>query len=120
MISKKGALRMMRERNLDIARKKLTEDPSFGEGVYAEMEILNQADKQKLKGFLSEAVASLQTIADEREHYKDIADRVEDDLGIDKKIFKKTATLVHNGKLEEVKQLHEDADDLYSQVSTVI
>lgn len=105
------------------AAQEKIENISFGEGVYGEivnMEILTSDDKAKLKGFLSEAVASLQTISDEREHYKDIADVVEDKLGIDKKIFRKTAQLVHNGKLEETKQLHEDADDLYSQVSTVI
>ena len=105
------------------AAQEKIENISFGEGVYGEivnMEILTSDDKAKLKGFLSEAVASLQVAADEREHFKDIADVVEDKLGIDKKIFRKTATLVHNGKLEETKQLHEDADDLYSQVSTVI
>ena len=118
MISKEGSLRMTRERNLDIARRKLSSQDTPSEII--NMEVLTQADKQKLKGFLSEAVASLQTIADEREHYNDIASRIEKDMGINKKVFKKTAELVSKGTLEEVKQLHEDADDLYSQVSTVV
>jgi len=117
MISKEGALRITRERNLDRARKLCSKETPSG---VINMEILNQPDKQKLKGFLSEAVASLQTIADEREHYNDIASRIEKDMGINKKVFKKTAELVSKGTLEEVKQLHEDADDLYSQVSTVV
>jgi hypothetical protein len=119
MISKRYANQQYE--NLSPARKKV-EETNFGDGAYGDtvnMEILTSDNKAKLKGFLSEAVASLQTISDEREHYKDIADVVEDKLGIDKKVFRKTAQLVHNGKLEETKQLHEDADDLYSQVSTV-
>lgn len=82
--------------------------------------ILTLEEQKKMKGFLSEAVASLQTIADEREHYNDIADRCKEDLGIKKKLFKKTAELVSKGTLEEVKQLHDDADEIYTQISKIV
>ena len=52
--------------------------------------------------------------------YNDIADRCKEDLGIKKKLFKKTAELVSKGTLEEVKQLHDDADEIYAQVSKIV
>jgi hypothetical protein len=81
---------------------------------------LDDDRKKALKGALSEAVASLQTIADEREHYNDIAASVEKDHGINKKVFKKIATGVHKGKLEEEINLMEEADEVYTAISEVL
>jgi len=110
----------MNQKNIDKALKLLERREVEIPSNIINMEVLDQNDKVKLKGFLSEAVASLQTIQDEREHIKDIALQCEKDLGIPKKVFKKTADLVSKGTLEEVKKLHEEADELYSQVSSVI
>lgn len=87
-----------------------------------EESVITLTDEQKrtLKGNLSEAVASLQTIKDEQEHFKDIAEKVQDDLGINKKAFQKTARLVFRGKLEEETKLMEEADEVYAIVSEVL
>lgn len=120
-----------RERNLEIAVAKLeaivehiaSEKDLVGDGQAVVGEALlkvNEEQKKKLKGFLSEAIASLQTIADERDHYNDIIDTCVKELGVNKKSFKKTATLVHKGKLEEEIKIMEEADEVYTLVSEVL
>jgi len=96
--------------------KDLVGGPAPGDSIIT----VNTEQKKKLKGFLSEAIASLQLIADERDNYKDIVERCNKELNINKKAFKKTATLVHKGKLEEEVKIMEEADEVYTLVSEVL
>jgi len=113
-----------REKNLEIAVAKLE---AVAEHLALEQDLIgdsiitvNTEQKKKLKGFLSEAIASLQLIADERDNYKGIVEKCNKELNINKKAFKKTATLVHKGKLEEEVKIMEEADEVYTLVSEVL
>jgi len=77
-------------------------------------------DNVKLKKYLSEAVASLQVMEGEREQIKNIADVAHQELGVDKKIFRKTATFIHKNKTCEEEEVVLDAvRDLIDKVSTI-
>jgi len=113
-----------REKNLEIAVAKLEavmEHLALEQDLVGESMItVNTEQKKKLKNFLTLAIASLQAIADERDTYKDIVERCNKELNINKKAFKKTATLVHKGKLEEEVKIMEEADEVYTLVSEVL
>ena len=119
-----------KEKNLEIAVAKLE---AVAENLALEQDLIgsspapgdsiikvNEKQKIQLKERLSEAIASLQTIADERVHYNDIVERCVKELGVNKKAFKKTATLVHKGKLEEEVKIMEEAYEVYTLVSEVL
>lgn len=117
-----------KERNLEIAIAKLEAvaehlalDTNLGDAAAGDSVIkADPASKKKLKEFLSKAIASLQTIADERDNYKGIIEDCAKELGVNKKAFRKTATLVHKGKLEEEVKIMEEADEVYTLVSEVL
>jgi len=77
-------------------------------------------DTVKLKKYLSEAVASLQVMDDERDQIKNIIDIAHTELGIDKKIFRKTATFIHKNKTcEEEEVVLNEVQNLIDKVSTI-
>jgi len=100
---------------------------SANEDIFS-MTINSKDDAVRLKGMLSEAVAALQVAKDEREHLGDICDVAAEEFGGNtkedkasfKKVFKKTASLVFKGKLDEENHILEECQELYDQVSSIV
>lgn len=83
-------------------------------------EVSSTNNNVKLKKYLSEAVASLQVIADERDQIKNIVDIAHQELDVDKKVFRKTATFIHKNKTcAEEELVLTEVQNLIDKVSTI-
>lgn len=84
-----------------------------------ETEHLDKNQKVKLKKYLTEAQAAL-TIKDAAsDTFKNVAEVAHEELKVDKKIFKKTAMLMHKNKFLDEEGTLDACKDLYEQTLTV-
>jgi len=112
-------------KQIEQAKKKVEYALQNNENRIFDMTITNKNEAVKAKGFLNEAVASLQVAKDEREHLNDIAEAACDEFaGKDKEerkefklMFKKTVGLVFKGKLDEENNRLEDCKEFYNSIS---
>lgn len=77
---------------------------------------LNQTDAAALKSIMTEAVCSLQRIADEKEALKELLEAVAKKHDIPKKALNKLANTIFKHNFGEQQTEHEDLEFLYSSL----
>ena len=73
--------------------------------------------RQKLKGFILEMTRCLQRIDEEKEAMKDIADRAQDEFGIQKKYVNKVARTMYKQNYADQQQENSHFEDLYEAIA---
>jgi len=73
-----------------------------------------------LKQRLSEYIVTLEKMENLRMQQKDIVDGVHQELKIDKKVFKKTASMIHKDKFKQEEGTFDACRTIYEKVYTLI
>ena len=81
------------------------------------MDVLNPKDAQALKVMVIEMTNCLQTMDNEREAMKDIAESAEDKFGIKKKYINKVARTMYKHNYTDLQSENEHFEDLYESVA---
>jgi len=77
-------------------------------------------DKKKIKGAIQELSDSFTRVASERDWVKSILERLNDDIGIDKKLLRKMAKTYYNGSFNLDKSDFEDFETAYNQIVGIL
>lgn len=77
---------------------------------------LNPTEKKAVAAAIQEMSDSMTRIEAERELMKDITDVTHEKYGLEKKHFKKLATIFHKRNLDEVRGEHETIESLYEDL----
>jgi hypothetical protein len=77
---------------------------------------LNPTEKKAVAGAIQEMSDSMTRIEAERELMKEIVDTTHEKYGVEKKHFKKLATIFHKRNLDEVRGEHETVESLYEDL----
>ena len=77
---------------------------------------LNPTEKKAVAAAVQEMSDCMLRIEAERELMKDIVDVTFDKYGVEKKHFKKLATIFHKRNLDEVRGEHETVESLYEDL----
>ena len=73
-------------------------------------------ESQLIKAQIMAVVSSFEIIDKEREHQKEVLEKLEADHGITKKVAKKVAKLVHKQNKKEVDDEFAEVDNLHSKL----
>ena len=74
------------------------------------------SDIQKINDSIKEADGSLIRVAYERDLFKSIAERMEEELGMPKKLFNKMAKTYHKQNYDKEVAEHETFEEIYDRV----
>lgn len=77
---------------------------------------LTPEDKKKVAGAIQEMSDCMLRIDAEKELMKDIVDVTFEKYGVDKKHFRKLATIYHKSNFDEVRTEHDDIQTLYEEL----
>jgi|TARA_B110000908_G_C10264157_1_gene462035 hypothetical protein len=81
-----------------------------------EMMLSNPKDKERLKAGVKELSDSMTRVEAERDLQKDIVEAVFDEIGVDKKIIKKFASMYHKQNFTQVQSEFEEVTGLYEDI----
>lgn len=81
------------------------------------MDVLNPKDAQALKVMIVEMTKCLQTMDNEREAMKDIAESAEEKFGVKKKHINKVARTMFKHNYADLQEENEHFEDLYESVA---
>jgi hypothetical protein len=84
-------------------------------GVIFEM-LTNPKDKERLINAVKEMSNSMTRMDAERDHQKNIVDKVYDETGIDKKYIKKLSAIYHRQTFAQVQTEREELEGLYEEL----
>lgn len=77
---------------------------------------LSSSDKQKLKGIIQELDDSMTRQAAERELQKEILSKMEDEMGLNKKLVKKLAKTAHRATFKDEVEENRTFEEFYDIV----
>ena len=77
----------------------------------------NPADREKLLASIKEMSNSMTRVDAEKDFQKDIIDKVNDDLGLEKKYVRKLASIYHRQNFTTVQQEQEELQELYEAIT---
>ena len=77
----------------------------------------NPADREKLLASIKEMSNSMTRVDAEKDFQKDIIDKVNDDLGLEKKYVRKLAAIYHRQNFTTVQQEQEELQELYEAIT---
>ena len=77
----------------------------------------NPADREKLLASIKEMSNSMTRVDAEKDFQKDIIDKVNDELGLEKKYVRKLATIYHRQNFTTVQQEQEELVELYEAIT---
>lgn len=78
----------------------------------------NPADREKLLASIKEMSNSMTRVDAEKDFQKDVIDKVNDDLGLEKKYVRKLASIYHRQNFTTVQQEQEELVELYEAITT--
>ena len=81
------------------------------------MLVTTDADRQKVKTYLKEALKATNRKKEEELHVKDILETLKADHDIPPKVSRKILSALEKGNMPEIKEEHEVIEDLYDIVS---
>lgn len=76
----------------------------------------SQADKDKVLGAMKEISNSMTRVDAEKDFQKEAAERVADEVGINKKYINALAKFYHKQNFAQVQQEKEELEDLYESI----
>jgi hypothetical protein len=77
----------------------------------------NPADREKLLASIKEMSNSMTRVDAEKDFQKDVIDKVNDDLGLEKKYVRKLASIYHRQNFTTVQQEQEELVELYEAIT---
>jgi hypothetical protein len=77
----------------------------------------NPADREKLLASIKEMSNSMTRVDAEQDFQKDVIDKVNDDLGLEKKYVRKLASIYHRQNFTTVQQEQEELVELYEAIT---
>ena len=77
----------------------------------------NPADREKLLASIKEMSNSMTRVDAEKDFQKDIIDKVNDELGLEKKYVRKLASIYHRQNFTTVQQEQEELQELYEAIT---
>jgi len=78
----------------------------------------NPADRQKLLDAIKEMSNSMTRVDAEKDFQKEAIDKVNDELGLEKKHVRKLASIYHKQNFSTVQQEQEELQELYELITT--
>jgi len=81
------------------------------------MMVATEADREKVKQYLKEAMKAMDRMAEEQEHTKDILNTLKSDHDIPPKISRKIISAMRKGNMPEIKEENDMVEDLFEIVS---
>ena len=81
------------------------------------MMVATDADRQKVKEYLTEAMKAMDRLAEEQEHVSDILNTLKSDHDIPPKISRKIISAMRKGNMPEIKEENDMVEDLFEIVS---
>jgi hypothetical protein len=78
----------------------------------------NPADREKLLASIKEMSNSMTRVDAEKDFQKDVIDKVNDDLGLEKKYVRKLASIYHRQNFTTVQQEQEELVELYEAITS--
>lgn len=76
------------------------------------------ADREKLLSAIKEMSNSMTRVDAEKDFQKDVIDKVNDELGLEKKYVRKLAGIYHRQNFTTVQQEQEELQELYEAITT--
>lgn len=75
------------------------------------------ADREKLLASIKEMSNSMTRVDAEKDFQKDVIDKVNDELGLEKKYVRKLAAIYHRQNFTTVQQEQEELQELYEAIT---
>ena len=83
---------------------------------YVSVTSLSDADKKRVKEAVIQMNDSMTRVAAERDLQKEIIKKISDDLGVDKKIFRRMSKVYYNANYAEEQEVNRNFEEMYDEV----